>query len=245
MPRLPLLLPAVLLLAQPSQAQAQAQIVSGPAQATDGDSLEMTGFRIRLHGVDAPEAAQTCQRKGAVWACGQASKALLAQLVAGKTVRCEQRDQDKYGRLVSACYAANQDLGEAMVAAGLAVALPEFSTAYVAQEARARALKLGVWSSVFDMPAAYRAAHPREEPAARAAALPRVTRHATGPTRRSAPVATAHQGGCTIKGNHSRRGDWIYHLPGMPYYERTRAEAMFCTEAQAKAAGYRRAIVRR
>lgn len=49
---------------------------------------------------------------------------------------------------------------------------------------------------------------------------------------------------CLIKGNHSRRGDWIYHLPGMPYYDDTRAEAYFCTEAQAQAAGYRRAIVR-
>jgi len=30
----------------------------------------------------------------------------------------------------------------------------------------------------------------------------------------------------------------------MPYYDETRAEAFFCTEAQAQAAGYRRAIVR-
>ena len=51
-------------------------------------------------------------------------------------------------------------------------------------------------------------------------------------------------GRCAIKGNRSRRGDWIYHLPGMPYYEATRAEEIFCTEAQAQAAGYRRAIVR-
>jgi hypothetical protein len=49
---------------------------------------------------------------------------------------------------------------------------------------------------------------------------------------------------CRIKGNRNRKGQWIYHLPGMPYYEQTRAEDMFCTEAQARAAGYRRAIVR-
>jgi hypothetical protein len=47
-----------------------------------------------------------------------------------------------------------------------------------------------------------------------------------------------------IKGNRNRRGQWIYHLPGMPYYNVTRAEEMFCTEADAQAAGYRRAIVR-
>jgi hypothetical protein len=30
----------------------------------------------------------------------------------------------------------------------------------------------------------------------------------------------------------------------MPYYEQTHAEEMFCTEAQAQAAGYRRAKVK-
>jgi hypothetical protein len=29
-------------------------------------------------------------------------------------------------------------------------------------------------------------------------------------------------------------------LPGHPYYNATRAEEMFCTEAEAQAAGYRR-----
>ncbi|MDP3674287.1 MAG: hypothetical protein Q8R44_04220 [Novosphingobium sp.] len=30
-----------------------------------------------------------------------------------------------------------------------------------------------------------------------------------------------------IKGNHSRRGDWIYHKPGMPYCAERRPQAMF------------------
>lgn len=37
----------------------------------------------------------------------------------------------------------------------------------------------------------------------------------------------------------------MYHLPGMPFYERTKAEEMFCSEAQAEAADYRRAKARR
>jgi hypothetical protein len=45
-----------------------------------------------------------------------------------------------------------------------------------------------------------------------------------------------------IKGNRGQHG-WVYHLPGMPYYEQTHAEEMFCSEAQARAAGYRRARV--
>jgi hypothetical protein len=46
-----------------------------------------------------------------------------------------------------------------------------------------------------------------------------------------------------IKGNRGSHG-WIYHVPGMPYYEKTQAEEIFCTEDQARAAGYRRARVR-
>jgi hypothetical protein len=47
-----------------------------------------------------------------------------------------------------------------------------------------------------------------------------------------------------IKGNRNRKGQWICHLPGMPCHGRTRPEEVFCTEAEARAAGYRRAIVR-
>lgn len=50
---------------------------------------------------------------------------------------------------------------------------------------------------------------------------------------------------CNIKGNRDRRGQWIYHVPAMPYYDQTRAEDIFCNEAEAQAAGYRRAIVHR
>ena len=53
----------------------------------------------------------------------------------------------------------------------------------------------------------------------------------------------APNNGCVIKGNRVSHG-WIYHLPGMPYYDRTNPEEWFCTEAQARAAGYRRARAR-
>ena len=38
--------------------------VTGPARAIDGDTVEVAGERIRLHGIDAPESRQTCRRDG-------------------------------------------------------------------------------------------------------------------------------------------------------------------------------------
>lgn len=45
---------------------------------------------------------------------------------------------------------------------------------------------------------------------------------------------------CTVKGNRSSSGEWIYHVPGGQYYAITIAEECFATEAQAVAAGYRK-----
>lgn len=140
---------------------ASAQDVSGPGRASDGDSLSLSGISIRLHGIDAPELAQSCHRDGASWACGREAAARLAKLVAGKSIHCEQHDTDDYGRIVATCSAGGIDLSAAMADAGLAVALPDFTTAYVANEARAREQRLGIWAGAFERPGDYRDAHPR------------------------------------------------------------------------------------
>ena len=41
-----------------------AATVSGSAKVIDGDTLEVSGKRIRLFGIDAPEASQICERDG-------------------------------------------------------------------------------------------------------------------------------------------------------------------------------------
>ncbi|OMF14517.1 thermonuclease family protein [Paenibacillus sp. FSL H7-0331] len=43
-----------------------------------------------------------------------------------------------------------------------------------------------------------------------------------------------------IKGNINTQKDKIYHLPGGKYYDQTKAEEVFCTEAEAIDAGYRK-----
>lgn len=150
----------MVLLWQP--ALAHAQVITGPARAVDGDTLDMTGQRIRLHGIDAPEAEQACDRAGEPWACGKEATATLTTLVSAGPAECVQREIDVYGRSVATCRVGNLDLGLAMVAAGLAVALPEASPDYKDNEAQRRAMKIGIWGGSFEHPAAYRAAHPQE-----------------------------------------------------------------------------------
>ena len=193
--------------------------------------------QIRLHGIDSVEGRQTCQRGGTTWNCGEDAATRLRQLIQGKQVTCTGRETDKFGRMVSTCRAGAIDLADVMVRSGLAFALPQFSVAYVEAEERAKTNRVGIWGTQFEMPAAYRAANPRQFNSAPKPVAGR------GDVRSAARPSYSSRN-CDIKGNRNRKGEWIYHLPGMPYYDVTRPEELFCSEAQAAAAGYRRAIVR-
>ncbi len=221
---------ALVLIAAPSSAAAET--IVGTGVAVDGDSLTVEGAQVRLHGIDAPELDQPCRLDNETWSCGRDSKEQLQALLAVGTVTCTGDERDVYGRLLAICQVGQFDINRTMVAEGWATAYRNYCDAYVADETRARAARQGIWRSQFDLPQSYRMGGD-VAPAA--------------PSRQIAPrprTETAFAGGCVIKGNRNRRGEWIYHLPGMPYYNQTRAEEMFCSEADAQAAGYRRAIVR-
>jgi len=52
--------------------------------------------------------------------------------------------------------------------------------------------------------------------------------------------------GCNIKGNVSSSGELVFHVPGQEYYGLTiinpmKGERWFCTEEEARAAGWRKA----
>jgi endonuclease YncB( thermonuclease family) len=208
--------------------------IFGIGTAGDGDSFKVNGQRVRLFGVDAPEFDQTCQRAGSDWQCGQAAAEALSKLVVGKDVRCLATGTDQYDRILARCTVGAVDVNRFMVANGFAVAFRRYSSDYVSAEETAKANRRGIWAGTFTMPSEVRAAD-------------RASRQASAPSRRDArsskPVvrntATARDTnyGCRIKGNRNRRGQWIYHVPGMPYYDRTRAEDIFCSEADARAAG--------
>lgn len=150
-----LLLFLIALLGLPALA---AEPLMGTASVIDGDTIEIHGQRIRLHGIDAPESRQECSRPdGTSWRCGQQAALALSDRIGRSTVRCDPRDHDRYGRIIAICFKDNKDLNRWMVAHGWAVAYRKYSLDYVADEERAQRDKLGVWSGSFEMPWDWRA----------------------------------------------------------------------------------------
>jgi endonuclease YncB( thermonuclease family) len=143
---------------------------SGPAQAVDGDTISVGSVRTRLFGIDAPEAAQTCNRAVRAslglatlsWLCGQAAtRAMQHMLARDPVVTCQAKATDKYGRTVAVCSNREGDLGGRLVAQGLAVAYRRFSTAYVDHEEAAKAERVGMWTGTFEQPEQWRREHRR------------------------------------------------------------------------------------
>ena len=108
--------------------------ITGPATVTDGDSIKIDGQRIRIRGIDAPEAKQLCQRDGEPWQCGKSATEALKSWIGDRPVSCEELDRDRYKRIIAKCLVDGQDLGEWMVLNGWAVAYVRYSYEYTRAE---------------------------------------------------------------------------------------------------------------
>jgi endonuclease YncB( thermonuclease family) len=193
--------------------------IVGAARVIDGDTVSVGDVRIRLEGIDAPESAQTCQRRWqGNWPCGSAATTALQNLIGHNAIRCERHGLDKYHRVLGVCFVDGRDVNAEMVRQGYAWAFVRYSTSYVKEEAAAKAERIGIWQGEA-MPAwEYRHQHWSE--------------------------AEAHAPqGCAIKGNVTRNGK-IYHMPWSPWYAQIKMEPdkrkrWFCNEDEAVAAGWR------
>lgn len=216
--RLLLLTLTLFLLSAPSLAQT----ISGQASVIDGDTIDIHGQRVRLHGIDAPESSQTCDSTArGTWRCGQEAALALDDFIAGRPVMCLGRSQDRYGRTIARCTVGAIDLNGWLVLNGWATAYRTYSKDYVAAEEQAKAGRRNIWSGGFAQPETYRMA------------------------QRPAPQA-APSAGCVHKGNISSSGARILHSPGQQHYDRTRVdtdagERWFCSQDEAVAAGWRQA----
>ena len=53
-----------------------------------GDTIEIHGQRIRLHGIDAPESGQLCHIDGKRWRCGKDAANVLLDPIDRGPVTC-------------------------------------------------------------------------------------------------------------------------------------------------------------
>jgi endonuclease YncB( thermonuclease family) len=193
--------------------------LTGLARVIDGDTIEIDGRHVRLEGIDAPEAAQTCGRRlFGTWRCGTAATDALVKLTAKRRVSCESRGTDKYDRMLGICFVDDRDINAEMVREGFAWAFVKYSQSYVRQEAEARVARVGIWQGESEPAWVYR-------------------------EKRWAGAEQAAPKGCAIKGNVTAHGH-IYHMPWSPWYGKVKIDEAkgarwFCTEAEAIAAGWR------
>lgn len=104
---------------------------------TDGDTLVVKPrarkpVTVRLTGVDAPESCQTG---------GRAAKDALVRKLDHRTVLVEYGGRDSYGRTIGRVLLDGQDIGEWLVASGMAW---NYRGPYAVEERQARASKRGV-----------------------------------------------------------------------------------------------------
>ena len=204
---------------QPAGAAAAAAALVPVASVTDGDTIRVrlggTTERVRVIGIDTPElSGDECY--------AQEAASRMQSLVQGRQVRLvrdpTQDDRDRHGRLLRhVALADGRQVAKILIAGG-------FGEEYT-----------------YDEPYAGRAAYRAAEQAAREAGRGIWGSGCRAPAPAAAPVAPTQ---CVIKGNIADDGERIYHLPGQRYYDVTRiseskGERWFCTERQARDAGWR------
>ena len=132
---------------------AQAETLTGSARVIDADTLEISGERIRLEGIDAPESAQMCaDGEGQLYPCGREATVALRALLGSEAIRCETEGRDRYGRWIAFCHLGERDINAWLVEQGHAVAYRQYSDDYVPEENAARDERRGVWQGRFVMP---------------------------------------------------------------------------------------------
>ena len=142
-----------------SQAEDQS-VIRADGRAIDGDTVS---FDVRLYGADAFEKRQMCRKTDGCWPCGEAARDYASKLLKNGNTTIRLTGKQSYGRPIGTVEIDGQDLGESMIAAGLAVPATSYlkddqarAQRYVAAYERAEARHAGVHVGYFIDPAKWR-----------------------------------------------------------------------------------------
>lgn len=214
--------------------------ISGIPHIVDGDTIVVGTTKIRLASIDAPETDQVClDAEQKRWACGIEARDRLAGHIGSRSIDCAPSGSDVYGRILAVCTVAGEDLNAWMVHQGWALAFVLYSKEYVPDEEAARSAKRGIWSGAFIAPWDWR--HRNHQTVVLGATNVPISAQVELLAPESAAQAPSPD--CIIKGNVNRNGERIYFRPGQLDYARVDmnkpGKRWFCTEDEAKAAGWR------
>jgi micrococcal nuclease len=211
-------------------AQSQNYIPAKVVRVVDGDTVKVIvdgkEETLRLLLIDTPE---TVHPSKPVQPFGPEASAFAKSTLSNKDVELELDvgERDKYGRLLVYLHVDGKMFNKLLIEKGLArvgyVYAP--NTKHVDEfyklQKKAQEKELGIWSIEN---------YATEDEGFNEAAEPG--------TRQEQEQPAAGET-CAIKGNISSSGEKIYHLPEGQYYEVTKEEELFCSEAEAVNAGYR------
>jgi micrococcal nuclease len=186
----------------------------------DGDTFTTkSGHKVRLIGVNTPEV------KGETRQLGLKASGYSAGKLAGKTIIMfsDTGDTDKYGRLLRYVFVDGEPtmFNELLIKDGFAsvMTIPPnvtYADQFAALERSARSENAGLWRKAGSA-------------------------YTDNSSEKSSSASDVPCKKPQIKGN-IRGENKIYHIPGTQTYAQTKAERMFCTEDEAKAAGFRKAL---
>jgi micrococcal nuclease len=210
-------------------------------RVVDGDTIDVdvegVTERIRLIGIDTPESVDP---RRPVECFGVEASKRAKELMLGKRVSLKddptQDNRDTHGRLLRYVFLeSGEHINLRLIEEGYAQEytydLPyKYQRAFRDAEKDAELLSRGLWGPACEN------ADEDEEPIS-SAVVP----------FSSVSDSRGENTSCTIKGNINSEGEKIYHTLGCNSYEKTKideskGEEWFCTENEAKALGWRKAL---
>jgi endonuclease YncB( thermonuclease family) len=195
--------------------------IEGRALVVSAEVIRIGKQQVRLAGIEAPEREQRCPMTGRrTWTCGRAAVSALAKLVRRATLKCEVSGTDPEGRPLGICRDGATEINAQLVRDGHVFAAGGMLARYGSQQSEAQRQKIGLWKGEAERPSTFRAK--RWEDA-----------------KRKAPD------GCPIKGQVASGGK-VYVLPWSTRYDSVRIQTgrgdrWFCSESEARDAGWRAA----
>ena len=112
----------------------------------DGGTLESGNIVIRLQGIEANAADETCKDSaGKTWRCGTRARAALTRFIRGRAVVCKTPNTPDGSALTARCTLARKDLSTWMVAHGWAEPTEPAEPKLAKAAEQARKKKIGIW----------------------------------------------------------------------------------------------------